>query len=118
VCDINDLKGINDTLGHEEGDKHIRDGCMMICKEFAHSPVYRIGGDEFVVLLERSDYENRDILLTEFDEQVMHNRSLSLVEVSAGMVIYDPQTDSSFSDVFERADKKMYERKKHLKSTK
>lgn len=118
VCDINDLKGINDTLGHEEGDKHIRDGCMMICKKFAHSPVYRIGGDEFVVLLERSDYENRDILLTEFDEQVMHNRSLSLVEVSAGMVIYDPQTDSSFSDVFERADKKMYERKKHLKSTK
>ncbi|WP_028506168.1 GGDEF domain-containing protein [Ruminococcus sp. FC2018] len=116
VCDINDLKKINDTVGHEEGDRYIRDGCMMVCKKFAHSPVFRIGGDEFAVILERSDYDNREQLLSEFNEQVEQNQRQKLVEVSAGMAVFEAGNDSSFSDVFERADKKMYERKKILKA--
>ena len=116
VFDINNLKSINDTKGHEEGDKYIQEGCMMICKKFAHSPVFRIGGDEFVVLLERSDYENRDLLLSEFNEQIDHNQSLGNVEVSTGMAVFDIERDASFTEVFESADKKMYERKKRLKA--
>ena len=38
IFDLNDLKLINDTYGHEAGDQYIKDGCMMICKKFAHSP--------------------------------------------------------------------------------
>lgn len=52
VFDINNLKIINDTLGHDFGDILIIDSCKLICKVFKRSPVYRIGGDEFVVILE------------------------------------------------------------------
>ena len=116
VFDINGLKDINDSKGHEEGDRYIRDGCMMICKMFSHSPVYRIGGDEFVVLLENSDYEEREKLLASFDDRIELNHALELVEVATGMAVFDPENDSSFSEVFERADRKMYENKKHMKN--
>ena len=89
---------------------------MMICKKFAHSPVYRIGGDEFVVLLERSDYEDRSRLLNEFNEMIDRNHLTGHVEISTGMAVFEAESDTSFSEVFEHADKKMYERKKQLKS--
>ncbi len=116
VCDLNGLKKINDTLGHEAGDNYIKDACSLICFQFLHSPVFRIGGDEFVVLLEHSDYENRDLLLQDFDAKIEDNLHMGSVVVSTGMDVFDPDTDYSFSDVFERADKKMYARKHYLKS--
>ncbi|MBQ4464292.1 MAG: diguanylate cyclase, partial [Eubacterium sp.] len=48
VCDINDLKLINDTIGHKAGDDYIRSASKLLCDTFVHSPVFRIGGDEFV----------------------------------------------------------------------
>ena len=116
VFDINGLKYINDTKGHEEGDRFIRDGCMMICQKFVHSPVYRIGGDEFVVILEHSDYNNRDKLLADFDDRIELHHALDLVELATGMDVFDPENDTSFSEVFERADRKMYDRKRFLKA--
>ena len=56
-------------------------------------------------------------LLSEFDSQVEENRSKGLVVVSSGMSVFDPETDKDFAAVFERADKKMYERKRQLKKT-
>ncbi len=55
MLDINDLKKINDTAGHQAGDQHLRDACKIICNTFQHSPVYRIGGDEFAVISQGSD---------------------------------------------------------------
>ncbi len=118
VFDINGLKKINDTLGHEEGDNYIKEGCAHICGKFCHSPVFRIGGDEFVVLLEGSDYARRDTLLGEFDREVEENRGTRSAVVSTGLDIYDPAKDDGFKPVFERADKKMYERKIYLKKRK
>lgn len=75
VCDINGLKDINDTFGHDFGDMLIIDACKLICKVFKRSPVYRIGGDEFVVLLEHGDYENYPELLDTFHAAIEeHNR--------------------------------------------
>ncbi|MBR6337594.1 MAG: diguanylate cyclase [Ruminococcus sp.] len=116
VFDLNGLKHVNDSLGHEEGDKYIKQGCSLICSRFAHSPVFRIGGDEFVVILEGSDYSEREFLLSEFDRKAEQNHLIGKVVVATGLDIYDDDCDSSFSDVFERADKKMYERKCFLKS--
>ena len=118
VFDLNELKQINDTHGHEEGDKYIYTGCMLICKIFAHSPVYRIGGDEFVVILEGSDYDNRDILINEFDRQISENERKGLVTISRGLDVYKPSQDSEYNHVFERADKKMYEYKAAYKRRK
>ena len=63
VCDINDLKRVNDLGGHKLGDEHIRSACRMISSVFAHSLVFRIGGDEFAVVLAGSDYEKRSQLV-------------------------------------------------------
>ncbi|MBQ9348348.1 MAG: GGDEF domain-containing protein [Oscillibacter sp.] len=56
VFDLNGLKQINDTQGHDAGDQYIKEGCSLICEVFSHSPVYRIGGDEFVAIMEGRDY--------------------------------------------------------------
>ena len=116
VFDINGLKVINDTLGHEEGDKYIKAGCDLICTIFCHSLVYRIGGDEFTVILEGTDYNNREELVTAFNLKIEENLASGKVAVSTGVDTYDPEIDRNFSSVFERADKKMYERKRYLKS--
>lgn len=118
VFDLNGLKMINDTRGHEAGDSYIKAGCDLICKKFCHSPVFRIGGDEFVVLLEGSDYLIREGLLADFDSIIEENQVNGEVVVSTGMDIFVPGEDEGYSDVFERADKKMYERKRQLKSMK
>ena len=115
VFDLNDLKSVNDTLGHEEGDKFIRNACSLICRQFSHSPVYRIGGDEFVALLKGNDYNMSTDLLRAFDEQMEENLLTGNVVVSTGMDRFIPGQDTSLSDIFNRADKKMYERKSMLK---
>ena len=116
VFDLKGLKTVNDTLGHEEGDRYIKEGSAIICGTFCHSPVFRIGGDEFVVILEGTDYLKRDILIAEFEELIEENQRSGKVVVSSGMDEFDLSCDTSFSSVFERADKKMYERKCYLKT--
>ena len=71
VFDINNLKIINDTLGHDFGDILIIDSCKLICKVFKRSPVYRIGGDEFVVILENDDFNKYEELLARFKQRWM-----------------------------------------------
>lgn len=116
IFDLNDLKKVNDTMGHEAGDRYIKEASKMICEAFKHSPVFRIGGDEFVVLLEGEDYRNRGFLLRIFNEKVEGNQKFGGPVVSAGMDIFHLDTDLRVDEVFQRADALMYERKKELKS--
>ena len=117
MCDMNDLKLINDSRGHHFGDEAIQRTSRMICNIFAHSPVFRIGGDEFVIILTNSDYEKREELLENLkDESFMNKQTNSGPVVACGMAVYDPKKDDDFAKVFERADKAMYENKKEVKS--
>ncbi len=118
VCDVNGLKLTNDTLGHEEGDRLIKSAGKLICHTFVHSPVYRIGGDEFVVFLHGEDYANRKKLMKDFNRQVETNAGDGKVVVAAGMSEYLPGADENYGSLFSRADRKMYERKKQLKAMK
>lgn len=119
MCDLNDLKKINDTQGHKAGDKYIKDSCKMICRVYTHSPVFRIGGDEFVVVLFGEDYENREALLEDFRNQIEENvKNESIIIVATGMAVYDPEKDDRVTSVFERADDLMYENKRNLKKKK
>ena len=59
MIDVNNLKNINDSFGHDKGDDYLKGVCKTICAVFKHSPVFRVGGDEFVVILQNDDYENR-----------------------------------------------------------
>ncbi len=116
VCDVNGLKRINDTLGHKAGDEYIRAACRMLCEYFKHSPVYRVGGDEFVVMLEGHDYGDRETILKDINTAIESNIGTDRVVASLGLAVYDPEKDQSFHEVFKRADSMMYERKKQLKS--
>ncbi|MBP5529425.1 MAG: GGDEF domain-containing protein [Lachnospiraceae bacterium] len=116
VCDINNLKIINDTAGHKVGDEYIIEASKLICETFTHSPVYRIGGDEFVVVLNAGDYINREKLLKQIRAVVIKNIGKKEgVVIATGIADYDSINDKTLSDVFERADAKMYENKKFLK---
>ena len=114
VCDVNGLKHINDTYGHAEGDEYIRSACRLICKRYAHSPVFRIGGDEFVVLVRGEDFARRAEILDELNRCVEENIAKGEVVVAAGMADYEP-TDVQFYVTFHRADQRMYARKAELK---
>ena len=116
VCDVNGLKFVNDTLGHKAGDMYIRSASQLICEYFKHSPVFRIGGDEFAVILQGQDYENRTGILDALNEQIERNLGTGNVVASLGMAEYRPGIDNTFHAVFTRADALMYERKKQLKA--
>ena len=100
----------------EQIEVRIKNASALICRQFTHSPVFRIGGDEFVVLLENDDFNSRETLLSAFNKQIEENLRNGAVVVSTGMDIFIPEQDSSFSEVFARADQKMYARKRWLKS--
>ena len=116
IFDLNDLKKVNDSEGHEAGDRYLKEAAKLICDVLKHSPVYRIGGDEFVALLEGEDYDNRNAHVDTFVRIAKYNSDNGGPVVSCGMDIYDPEKDGGFDVVFYRADSKMYECKKLLKS--
>ena len=116
VCDLNGLKHVNDTLGHKAGDEYICAAAGMICDLFQHSPVYRVGGDEFVIFLAGRDYENREDLLSALHERSVEHIARGEVVISGGMSAFDPGRDSRIHPVFERADALMYQEKKALKA--
>ena len=119
ICDINGLKVINDTEGHKAGDEYIKACCKMICRIFQHSPVYRIGGDEFVVILRGQDYEKRTSLIGAIKRQVEENIRIGEgANVAFGLAEYQSVSDRSVEAVFNRADSKMYEEKARLKEMK
>ncbi len=119
MCDINDLKRINDSRGHSFGNEAIQKACRMISEVYENSEVYRVGGDEFVVIMTGDDYVRREELLENLKEESEANlRSRSGPVVSCGMAVYDPGVDKAFDEVFQRADGFMYENKKELKSGK
>ena len=115
MFDVNNLKKLNDTYGHEKGDVVIRNTSKLICDVFVHSPVFRIGGDEFVVVLKGNDYTRRDALLDKFDAESAKMKGDPWEQVSAayGYALYEDE--DSAEDVFRKADHVMYERKKATK---
>ncbi|WP_394927225.1 diguanylate cyclase [uncultured Robinsoniella sp.] len=120
VFDINGLKTVNDTYGHDFGDILIADTCKIICNTFKQSPIYRIGGDEFVALLEKEDYKNSIQLLSQMQHDIdvyneqPHNKIK--ISVAKGIAVYSEATDFTFQDVFKRADNAMYFNKAKMKS--
>ena len=121
VADINGLKLTNDKYGHEVGNKLIKRASKIICDVFKHSPVYRVGGDEFAVLLKGEDFENLEALLNEMDSKsqeafIIVDSDRVPVTIARATETFDPALDSSVEDLFSRADRKMYEDKNKKKN--
>ena len=117
VGDANNLKQINDTKGHVAGDEYIKASAGLLCDIFVHSPVFRVGGDELAVFLRDGDHAAREELMKKLRDQVLDNQKTGQGPILAsGMSEFDPESDRSVSEVFDRADKMMYENKQELKA--
>ena len=117
VFDCDDLKTVNDRYGHDKGDIYLKTACRLICVVFQHSPVFRIGGDEFAVVLRNDDFKNREELISRFEKDsaeicINAKNRWEQVHVAMGIAVYDPEQDQSVIDTFRRADKIMYANKR------
>ena len=120
MLDLNNLKETNDTYGHEVGDELIKTSAGIISEVFKRSPVFRIGGDEFLVVLQNKDFENREELFELLDSRcrstfVSENAQIP-IGIAMGFARFEPGRDLRFADVFKRADNAMYENKRNAKS--
>lgn len=120
MVDLNNLKEVNDRYGHSNGDLYIKGSCHLICEAFKHSPVYRIGGDEFIVLLRNVDFENRyaqiECLKNSYRKAMEKPGAQPWEKYSAAVGMAELSAEDRTVDlVFKRADKAMYENKKQFK---
>ena len=119
VFDVNFLKRTNDTYGHEAGNELIIRAASLIEQTFAESRIYRIGGDEFVAILEGKDFDNRENLLKKFDEDCAKEsfqKNGDIIKVSVARGIAVCQNSEDFADIFKQADAAMYAHKTALKA--
>lgn len=122
MIDLNYLKKTNDTYGHDKGNISIIKLCKTVCEIFDHSPVFRIGGDEFIVVLKGRDYGNIEKLMRAFHERTAgFEKDASLqpwekVSAAIGYALYDKKIDNGIEDVFKRADEAMYECKTSMRA--
>ena len=68
MIDMNFLKKINDSYGHDKGDKMIKRLAKHIQKTFQYCDIYRVGGDEFVVIANGKEASNMDKMISELRE--------------------------------------------------
>ena len=127
VFDVNDFKLINDTYGHSEGDRILTE-VAKILKEYyqEYGRVYRIGGDEFAAIIEKStDKSEIEKIATRFKEkveerngQLKNEKKLEIPRISYGISVYNPKNnlEHSFEDVINEADEEMYNYKKIYKN--
>ena len=121
VFDCDDLKVINDKYGHDKGDIYLKTASSLMCRIFKRSPVFRIGGDEFSVILQNDAFQDRDGLIREFRNAMAEvnasaDNPWEQVRVSFGIAEYDAEQDGAVIDVVRRADKNMYENKRTRKT--
>ena len=114
ILDVNDLKKVNDTEGHAAGDDYLRTACRIVCKTFAHSPVFRVGGDEIAVIAQGDDYTAIDALVARVKEQNEEALRSGGIVIACGMA--KREGDTNVASVFERADQQMYNNKADLKN--
>lgn len=116
VIDVNNLKLVNDKLGHDVGDECIIKAAKILGKlESDKITVYRYGGDEFVMLME--DRANLDIFFRNIQEKFKkYVENLTVpVSLAIGYATFDEIFDKDIADTQKRADKKMYQNKMKIK---
>ena len=122
MIDVNFLKKVNDTYGHERGNIYLLNAVKLITSVFGEENVFRIGGDEFVVILEDDKVSLNKYFVTQFKAEMERknlNQSLQpweKISAAIGVAIFNPDKDKNADEVFKRADKEMYENKLAMKA--
>ena len=116
-ADVDNLKGINDTLGHQKGDLALIDTSNLLKATFRESDIIaRIGGDEFVVIPVGPERDNVEIITARFqqnlkDHNAKRSRSYKL-SISFGVAYFDPENPCSIDELLAQGDKMMYDQKR------
>jgi diguanylate cyclase (GGDEF)-like protein len=120
-ADVDNLKEINDTYGHQEGDHAIIRTADALEQTFRNSDVIaRLGGDEFAVLALEASCENRDVILRRLEKSIEGSNgdeSRYELSLSVGMSRFDPKNPVSLGKLIASADEAMYEEKKKRSRT-
>lgn len=118
VVDVNDLKIINDTYGHQAGDACICATAELLSSCAETYPAYRIGGDEFAILVDHANCEKLEQIVLQIQNKIQNMKIEQdvILSVSIGMALYDSQLDDSLTDTFARADHEMYDKKRKFKN--
>ena len=116
--DINNLKQTNDRFGHQAGDELIRSAADCISQVFkGEGKAYRIGGDEFVVIVKDATEEYLQQLLKRLEEaQAEEQRALGKpwkLQIAYGYAVHSEE--QSYEELFRLADDRMYECKRKMK---
>lgn len=117
VCDLNNLKMVNDIYGHEAGDKYIMHSATILKESFyGIGSVYRIGGDEFCIIAEGNVFSKLDARLNKmhaFLENANKNHYIPVtMSIAYGFEHHLPGSATTYDKIFEAADQKMYDLKK------
>ena len=120
-ADLDNLKEINDTFGHKEGDRALNDIANVLREVCRKSDVIaRIGGDEFVVIPVGFKGDNVELISGRLKKSLdIHNTKVNRgyrLSLSAGIAYYDPENPCSLDELLARADTLMYEQKRQKKS--
>ena len=122
MVDVNYLKRINDNYGHEHGNIYLMNACRLVCAVFGEENVYRVGGDEFVVIIDDEKASLIKYFAAQFKlemDRKIANESLKpweKISAAVGVAIYKPDIDKDAETVFKRADARMYENKLLMKA--
>jgi diguanylate cyclase (GGDEF)-like protein len=115
-ADVNNLKEINDTYGHHEGDRALVRAADALEQTFRNSDVIaRLGGDEFGILALEANCENREVILRRLEENLESSstdENRYKLSLSIGMARFDPKRPVSLGKLISSADEAMYEHKK------
>lgn len=111
LVDLNGYNRICRAQGQKAGDEAVRKLSAIVCDVFDHSPVYRIGDDEFIAILRRRDYEDREALQAQMEQINADNAASGDVTFACGMADFRPGEDKRLTAVFERASREMLKRR-------
>lgn len=119
-ADLDGLKWINDTLGHEEGDQALMEAAAVLKETFRASDILaRLGGDEYAVLALETSREHSTIFTARLQSLVdAKNREAGRkyrLSISVGESYYDSETPCLLDELISAADKRMYESKQDKK---
>jgi len=120
--DVNNLKVVNDTLGHSSGDKLLVDLSKLLQSRFGkYGCVARMGGDEFFVVLKKVDFKSTLVILKDFVEDLKSFNSQKgsdfAISISYGCASTDENKKFNNRDVYILSDNRMYKMKEHFHKT-
>ena len=115
--DVDDMKWINDHLGHKEGDKALTDTAAVLRAHVRQADILaRIGGDEFVAVIGDASDDLPGILCERLEESIQGYRgepdSGRTFSFSVGFAWYDPAAPSTVEELLHEADRNMYRKKR------